>query len=136
MTRTSFNPIRLFPALAAMILLTGCGGSSELRSLSGEATYDGKPIPTGSILFEPDESKGNSGPGGAADIVNGKFQTRKNSGVGAGPQRVTVYGFDPALNKDNSMDADTSLFPPYETEIDLAPEARTLDIRVPVQASK
>jgi hypothetical protein len=108
----------------------GCG-TNGLRSLNGTATYDGKPIPYGSIMFEPDTEKGNSGSGGAADIVNGRYKTRKNGGVGVGAYRVTIYGFDSALNTNHSMDADVSMFNPYVTEINITQETKTWDFNVP-----
>jgi hypothetical protein len=113
-----------------LLFLCGCG-TNGLRSLSGTATYDDKPIPYGSIMFEPDTEKGNSGSGGAADIVNGHYKTRKNGGVGTGAYRVTIYGFDSALNTNKSMDADVSMFYPYVIEINITPETKTWDFNVP-----
>lgn len=112
-----------------MLLILGCNRSG--RSLSGAATYDGRPIPHGSIMFEPDEAKGARGAGGAADIVDGIFRTRKNTDLKNGFYRITVYGYDPDLNKDNSMDIDTSLFPPYAMELEVTSETKTIDIDVP-----
>jgi hypothetical protein len=55
--------------LAALIALTGCGGSG-LNGVSGVVTFKGKPLESGTIRFEP------AGPGGAASaaatITNGK----------------------------------------------------------------
>jgi hypothetical protein len=110
--------------------LYGCGTNS-LHPLSGTATYNGKPIPYGSIMFEPDNEKGTFGSGGIADIVNGQYKTRKNGGIGMGVYHVTIYGFDSTLNTNNSMDADVSMFRPYATNIEISLETKTWNFNVP-----
>ncbi len=82
-------------------------------------------------MFEPDEAKGTLGAGGAADITNGIYRTRKKSNIQNGFYRITIYGFDPGLNTANSMDADIAIFPPYTTELEVTPEKKTIDIDVP-----
>jgi hypothetical protein len=82
-------------------------------------------------MFEPDESKGTRGAGGAADIVNGIYRTRENADIKNGFYRITVYGYDPSLNTKNSMDAIMSIFTPYTTEFEVTTEKQTIDIDVP-----
>ena len=116
----------LLPFVTMVAVLAGCD-TTGLRPLSGTVTYEGRSIPTGSIMFEPESA----GAPGAADISDGRFRTRNKTGVANGFYQITIYGFDPDLNKDNSMDTDISMFFPYTTRIEITSETKTLDIVVP-----
>lgn len=77
------------------MLLPACSDSGPQRfQISGEAKFDGKPIPFGDVVFTPDGSKGNSGPQGVALIKNGKYDTRDKDGKGiaGGPTVILVRG--------------------------------------------
>ncbi|QEG39783.1 hypothetical protein UC8_17810 [Roseimaritima ulvae] len=79
------------------LLLLGCGGSDVQRyRASGAVTYQGKPVSQGTIMFEPDTSKGNSGAAGMAMIIDGQYDTEAEGGKGisGGPQIVSIQGFD------------------------------------------
>lgn len=79
------------------LLLVGCGGSDlERYRASGTVTYQGSPVSQGTIMFEPDTSKGNSGAAGMAMIVDGQYDTQAEGGKGisGGPQIVSIQGFD------------------------------------------
>jgi len=80
------------------MLMSGCGsggGDGPKRfDLSGTVTYQGKPVPVGVILLEPDTEKGNSGPGTLADITNGTYRTPPGKGVVGGPYLFRVQGYD------------------------------------------
>lgn len=89
--------------------------------VSGSVTYQGKPVPGGRIMFEPDATQGNSGPGAVAEISEGRYATRSDRGVVGGPHRVTIYGTDGTVATE---ERDNALFVPYRTEVDL-PEADT-----------
>ena len=83
-------------AVAAAAFVVGCGGGGESRHrLSGEAKYDGQPIPYGEVLFTPDAEKKNSGPQGIAYIRDGRYDTGTldGKGVAGGPTIVRVTGF-------------------------------------------
>ena len=85
----------------ALALLTGatlgCGGGDEGKRyrLSGEAEFDGKPIPYGDVLFTPDGAKQNKGPQGIAQIRDGKYDTGAagGKGIAGGPTVIRVTGF-------------------------------------------
>ena len=62
--------------------------------LTGTITYAGKPVPAGYILFAPDKSKGNDGPGADAEIKDGVYHTRLKEGTVGGPHVATINGFD------------------------------------------
>ncbi|QDS96730.1 hypothetical protein FF011L_55430 [Roseimaritima multifibrata] len=89
-----FLPAFLIPVLFAISL--GCDSSGVQRyRFSGTVSYQGKPVPQGTIMLEPDTSKGNSGAAGSAAIVDGRFDSSANgTGFTGGPQIVSIQGFD------------------------------------------
>ena len=64
--------------LFLICVLAGCMGDPGPKRyrVSGEITFDGKPVPHGEIVFTPDSGQGNSGPQGIAIIQNGHFDTK------------------------------------------------------------
>ncbi len=79
-----------------VFVFAGCGGPTDFR-VFGDVTWNGKPIPEGTINFiaedmavAPDSAK----------IVNGKYDTR----VKAGRKKIEVYAHrakpgDPVMNQ-------------------------------------
>jgi len=127
----------LTAGVAALLGPAGCGGDAgpARYDLSGTVTYDDRPVPAGYILFAPDKSQGNQGPGAQADIRDGHYQTPAGQGAVGGPHVVTISGFDgvafgegPATNPMGKP-----LFATYQTKADLPKEAGTRDFSVPVQ---
>jgi hypothetical protein len=88
----------LAAGLVSVLLAGGCSKDSGPKAyrVSGEAKFDGKPIPYGEVLFTPDGGFGNSGPQGIATIRDGKFDTASEGGKGVagGPTVVRVTGLD------------------------------------------
>ena len=124
-------------ASAALLGLAGCGsgGGPARYDLSGKVTYAGKPLPAGYIVFSPDTSQGNKGPGAQADVKDGRYATRPGQGTIGGPHVVTISGFDgvafgegPAKNPMGKP-----LFATYQTKADLPKQAGTRDFSVPAQ---
>lgn len=121
-----------------LIGLMGCGGkpSGPARyEVSGAATYDGKPIPEGTIYFEPDASQGNSGPGSLAIIHQGTYRTSSGAGVIGGPYLVRVNGNDGVTQQlsDGTPAEGKPLFKEKVLSIDLPKEKTVHDIAVPVK---
>lgn len=121
---------RRLAVIAALWLgagLVGCGGRGDATKrfdLSGSVTFDGKAVPAGTILFEPDSSKGNKGPAGFAKIADGRFDTAAGGkGTIGGPHVVRITGSDEA-----------TLFSDYVTQADLPKEKSTKDFEVPASA--
>lgn len=115
--------------LPMLIGLIGCGeGGPQRLRLSGAATYDGKPIPYGDVLFTPDGSKKNSGPQGIAQIRDGRYDTSESDGKGfaGGPTIVRVTGLTGPGGK---------LLCEYEYPVELPRESGTFDIEVPKKAN-
>src|SRR5262249_41814191 len=83
--------------------LLGCSSEAEPTRyrVSGEITFDGKPVPHGEVLFTPDSGKGNSGPQGIAIIKDGKYDTAgsRAPGVAGGPTIVHVAALSDASGK-------------------------------------
>lgn len=76
----------------ALAIVAGCSDSEPTRyRVSGTASYEGKPIPYGEVLFTPDGSKQNSGPQGIATIRDGQFDTAVGGkGIAGGPTVIKV----------------------------------------------
>ena len=97
--------------------------------VSGTVTYQGDPVPSGSVVFTPDTAQGNSGPQGTAKIVDGHYDTA-NSGRGTvgGPHQVHVIATD-------AMTAEEAELQPPLAEhtftLDLPEDETTQDLEIP-----
>src|SRR4051812_17376726 len=81
--------------LGSLLLLTGCNRDTTAYPVSGTVEYAGQPVPSGTIYFDPDPAKQNTGPQGYALIINGKYDTRETGkGVRGGSYLVRIEGFD------------------------------------------
>jgi hypothetical protein len=123
------NAAALVLALLLLPLLCGCGGQ-RVYHVSGTVTYQGKPVPTGQIVFEPDASAGNSGQAGFAKIKDGHYDTRtEGQGTLGGPHLVRIHGRDgiPRGELLNGM----QLFQDYNTKADLPKANANQDFDVP-----
>ncbi|TWT73998.1 hypothetical protein [Allorhodopirellula solitaria] len=87
--------LRIVAFAGFTLVIAGCGPSEPGRyQISGNVTYQGDPVQHGTIMFEPDTSKGNSGAAGSAAIVDGKFDSAQDgTGFSGGPQIVSIQGF-------------------------------------------
>jgi hypothetical protein len=132
----------LFAPCCAVLLLGGLAGCNRdnLSHVSGKVTFNGRPVPAGTVYILPDASKGNSGPTGYADIKDGAYDTKLAGGQGApsGPVIFAVEGIDPVPPPNAPPDVTTTvLFPRYEIAADLpASAATTKDIEVPASAAQ
>ena len=130
----------LAAAGAALLGAAGCGsdGGPTRYDLSGKVTYNGQPVPAGYILFAPDTSQGNKGPGAQADIQDGRYQTPAGQGAIGGPHVVTISGFDGVAFEDGPVKNPMGkrLFASYQTKTDLPKEAGTQDFTVPLGGKK
>lgn len=121
--------MRIWGGCAAVFVAAvavGCsGGDGPTRyRLSGEATFDGAPIPFGDVVFTPDGAKQNSGPQGFANIRDGKYDTSGTDGKGiaGGPTIVRVTGLS---------GPDGKLICEYEWTVDLPRQDGTFKLEVP-----
>jgi len=108
--------------VAVCLAAAGCSKSGPPRyQLSGTVKFDGKPIPVGFIYFNPDTTKGNSGPGSGAEIKNGAYSTPAGGGVIGGPMIVKIDGYD-GISKDLNGEVvphGSALFEAYEVQVDI-----------------
>ena len=118
------------PALVVLVLVAGCGPSEPpTYNVSGDATFDGRPIAKGVIHFDPDPMKGGKGQSGFANILDGKFDTsREGKGVRGGAYVVRVNGFDgkPA----DELPFGQALFPEYTEPRELPTTDSTQDFAI------
>ena len=118
-------------------LLVGCNGGSEekLYRVHGTAVFQGKPIPKGTIFFDPDASKGGSGGQGFADIVDGKYDTSTSGqGIKKGPFLVRIQGFDGKAG--NELPYGNPLFLEHEVKKDFPAEDSAWEIDVAAKPFK
>lgn len=132
----------LYSRIAATLLvilitvaITGCDSTTDgpkRFDVSGNVTFDGKPVDYGSITFTPDTSKQNSGPQGTAKIRDGKYDTSNDGrGVVGGPHQVIITGMNKDVEDITLENRSPPPFPEYTTEVDLPKETSTQDFKVP-----
>ncbi len=115
--------------------IVGCGsGEARRYDISGTVTYQGQPVPAGTISFDA-EGVTTTG-GGFAPIVDGRFDTAANGrGHLGGSQVVRIRGEMAPPSDLDSVEADSfvaeELFPPYETTVDLPRRRTSKDFEVP-----
>ncbi|WP_437230740.1 hypothetical protein SH661x_002120 [Planctomicrobium sp. SH661] len=119
--------------LCVVLELNGCSSESgpQRYRLSGNVTYDGKPVPSGRIALSPD---GSSVGAGYAPITEGRYDTQIDGrGHLGGPHTITITGSDLELIDPKVPDLGTRpLFPNYEIKLDLHHGAEKRDFEVPV----
>lgn len=89
-----------------LLLLAGCGGSSDRQALEGTVTFDGVPLAEGSIVFSP--LPGTRGPTAGGQVNDGKFSVSPKGGTFVGTFRVEITAtrktgrkvMDPMLGKE------------------------------------
>lgn len=118
-------------------LMLGCNSGDQVYHLSGDVTYKGKPVPSGMIIFEPDNAQGNSGGPGRAKIHDGKYDTREEDGAGivGGPHLIRITGLDGGTHGQTAgeIGLPNMLFPEYQTKEDLPKEDAVKNFEVPAQ---
>lgn len=90
--------VKILSALSLIALVAlGCGGGGS--AVSGEVTFNGKPIEKGYVTFTPVDGKGT--PVGA-EITNGKYSAKN---VPAGKNKVSVTSTTATGPMADNMDA-------------------------------
>ena len=122
--------------LLAAVGTLGCGGSGGYgEPLHGTVTYDGKPIPAGDVILEPNGTQGNSGPGTIGKIEEGRYTTPPGKGIVGGSYQITVRGYDGIAStaEEGIVDPGAPLFPAYQIEAEIPDNGWQFDIEVPKQ---
>lgn len=131
------NP-RLSVCIVGTLLLVGglsCSNGPRRHAVSGTVTLDGKPVPVGEIVFEPDSSKGTNAPGSVAQIKDGHYETHPGLGVVQGSYIVRITPFDGIPNK-ASMSGNVLLPAPHVERVDFPEGASTRDFAIPPPRKK
>ena len=128
-------------ASLGLLMLAGCGGSGDkitLYDVSGTVSYNGEPVPFGSVLFLADADEGNAGPQGVAEIEDGKFDTSvAGRGVVGGAYKVIIQGRKEQSSADDDEGAVVPpLFTDYTTSIVFPEENSVQTFEVPAQTSR
>ena len=123
-------------AVAMLLAAAGCGPAvgAGRQFVSGRVTFGGQPVPRGRIEFEPDAARGNSGPVGVAEIIDGRYQTSRRFGAVSGPQVVRITGSDgvPRALAEGWTDPNgTPLFEEHLETIDVSGARASFDFDVP-----
>ena len=125
----------MLAAASFALFLIGCGGSGPSRyELKGKVTFGGLPVKAGTIYFDPDTSKGNSGPQASGPIRDGEYKTNPNFGVIGGPHIVRIIGYDgkrPDGPEGEMLPHGRVLFSEYQTVKDIPKGAASVDFDVP-----
>jgi len=79
---------RCFLCVVSLMLLAGCGSSSNRAELEGTVTLDGEPLESGNIQFLP--MPGTGGPSAGGKITDGSFMIPSENGTFAGLMRVEM----------------------------------------------
>lgn len=102
--------------------------------MAGAVTFDGQPVPVGTITFVP--TSGNTGPGGSAAIQAGRYDTATGGkGPTGGPHVAIITGFDgKTVGGIEQVLEGSPLFIDYREEVDLPREKTVRDFEVPGSA--
>ena len=118
--------------------MAGCSGDKNTYyNVSGTVTYDGNPVPKGTIQFLPDATKQNAGPAGFANIENGQFDTKLlGKGTTGGAYYAVVNGFDGQADPGNELPLGKPLFTDYRISVDLPKSDTTQSFEITAAAVK
>jgi hypothetical protein len=94
----SKNIIRIVSVMATA-LLVGCGGKYD-ASVTGAITFDGKPLPRGTVKFAP-QGSGPAAYGLVSEDGSYSIMTGRESGLPAGSYIVTVVANEPSVPGQN-----------------------------------
>jgi hypothetical protein len=87
-----------FACTAVLVAAIGCNRSEPRGDVSGEVSYNGKPVETGAISFEPMEAA--STPRNLT-VQSGVYRSDEKSALKPGKYRVRLSANDPSKKKGN-----------------------------------
>lgn len=124
-------PRRLVLLAVVSLFSLGCSEGGVPRfDLSGDASFNGAPIPSGKITFQPDRSQGNIGPSATAIIKHGKYETQPGQGAVAGPQDVLIYAYDGSPPSE-PLPFGKPLAQPFSTSVEVSADATEHSFDIP-----
>jgi hypothetical protein len=92
-------PARLVALIGVAMIFSACGQSGpEKAKVSGKVTYNGKPVPKGTITFVSTKEGGRNAVGSIETDGSYRVQTEQpGDGAILGDYKVTVYAHDEAV---------------------------------------
>jgi hypothetical protein len=127
--------VLLAVVIATVFIGGGCGPRNtgpRRFHVSGTVTFDGDPVPTGTIYFEADAARGNTGPVSIVPVEDGRYDTKAARVLGPvqGPLRVRISG---SQKIEPGGEPVPVLFPEYTMTVDLDPLSKphVFDFDVP-----
>ena len=98
----SFPVVWTILGLSFSWAILGCGSSeTPLAPVTGVVTYQGEPLPRGTIVFTPDTSRGTRGPIALGKIeADGKYTlyTKNDPGAVSGWHVITIVAVEEPMN--------------------------------------
>ena len=125
----NFSTLARYLAAACLLAALGCSSDQDFH-LEGDITYQGQPIPAGEIIFAPDTSQGNRGPGCMARIANGRYETARGKGHVGGPYVLTINAFDGHSDPKNMLPDGHALFSNRQLTVDLPKKSSEMDFDI------
>ncbi|NCA11038.1 hypothetical protein EBR56_04395 [bacterium] len=131
--------IRMTVAVVAVVAAEGCRPSGPPRyHVGGSVTFDGTPVPSGTVSFVPAGSGPDAQPYGFCEIKAGRYASRTGKSPGSGRYRAIVVGCDGVPYQTKIADAIVDhphgkpVFPTHVVEVDLPPRhGGVFDFAVP-----
>ena len=127
--------------MSVALLAPGCGDSGRYR-VSGRVTFDGQPVPVGTVTFLPLGAGDRDRSAGFCRIESGQFDSRAGRSPMDGRHRVLISGFDGVAYTSKIGDLlennpeGRPLFPLYVVEVDIpTAQGTVLDCDVPKASS-
>jgi hypothetical protein len=83
---------RYWFGMGIVFCLFGCDSGEPTVSVQGRVFYRGAPLPAGTVVFAPDESRGTTGPLARGEVHHGTYELKSEDLRGAAPgwYRVTI----------------------------------------------
>jgi len=115
------NANQKYAILVVLLSLLGCDQGPQRYEVTGVVTFEGKPVPTGRLVFTPDNAADNRGPQGVAIIKAGAIGIEPDRRVIGGPHWVQIMAFDGQVFEDGegAVTQGRALCPIVQTPVDL-----------------
>lgn len=84
--------VTVFLVLAPLLVLSGCGSDGRL-GVQGKVSFQGKPLPDGTILFVPEDSSAGGSAAGSV-IKDGMYSFKADQGLLPGKYKVQISSAD------------------------------------------
>lgn len=125
------------PILAVMLAVlgvtcSGCGNDSGRADVSGRVTFQGEPVPVGTIEYRPNSEKGTGGPQTLLVIRDGYYES-KGKGPVFGHHIVKVSGYTGV--EIPFVPEGERLFPVHKEEVEITEDSYKIDYDFPLSDS-